>query len=141
MHKGHSSAVVMAWLVNQNPQRARLKTWELLESGEEACGLTPERSYRMYGSQVFQCSTGQRPIVEEAWNRQVESTAHPIEMSHPNLRACTIGQEPSSHGSKDGSRAWPNGMRPLLHQSQPRYYHTSASLSERRLIYLIGYHL
>ena len=140
-HKGHSWAVVMAWLVNQEPAKGKTENLELRKSGEEACGLSSERSYRMYGSQAPFSVYWTVPIVEEAWNRQVESTVHPIEMSHPlTSKHAQSASEPSSHGNKDGSPAWPKGMGSLS-QSRSRYYHYSVlSLSEQRLIYLIGYH-
>ena len=102
------------WAFSGSLTAPRGSGWELGKSGEEACGLTSERSYRMYGSQAPFSVYWTVPIVEEAWNRQVESTAHRIEMSRPlTSEHAQSAREPSSHGSKDGSPAWPNGMGSL----------------------------
>lgn len=112
--KGQSWAVVTAWLVNQEPAKGETENLELRKSGEAVCGLTLERSYRMYGSQAPFSVYWTVPIAEEAWNRQVESTVHHIEMSHPLASEHTqSASEPSSHGSKGGSHAWPEGMGSL----------------------------
>ena len=112
--KGQSWAVVTVWLVNQEPAKGETENLELRKSGEAVCGLTLERSYRMYGSQAPFSVYWTVPIAEEAWNRQVENTVHHIEMSHPLASEHTqSASEPSSHGSKGGSHAWPEGMGSL----------------------------
>lgn len=107
--KGHFWAVVVVWLINQEPAKGKTENLELRKSGEEACGLTSEGRYKVCGSRshfnVYQTVL----TAEEAPNSQLDSMIHPVEMSHPLISEhAQWASGPSSHRGKDGSHAWPN---------------------------------